>query len=174
MPAQSDPVEELGGLLADAGATPRFDRKRVAASTLYDANYHIAIVACALQIHLKPAGSAGIPPAWLKLLQFLAARPSLVGAFVQSFESRRKDKSLSLMQLPRAYLGDHTHDMVIELLVAGAALMRGKNGLAAGPKFKVLSIIATQVGAEGLFVRERAILERLKGFEPTKAFLGAS
>jgi hypothetical protein len=83
MPRESDPVRELTELLREVGASPRVRPERIARSTLYDLDYHVALVACVIFI---TAGDSAATPhrvvaQWMKILQFIAVRPSLLKNF---------------------------------------------------------------------------------------------
>lgn len=84
-----DPVAQLAHALAQANATPRLNRARIVRSTLHDANYHVAMVACAMHMHADAGAPRRILAAWLKLLQFVAARPALVDNLLEYSRSRR-------------------------------------------------------------------------------------
>jgi len=173
---QNDALRELGRLLATAGARPTINRSRVAPSTLHDATYHVAVIACALRSHGASAGSVKrrILAAWLKLLQFVAARPSLVENLREYVRTRRDGDLENWSLMPRGYLGDRTHDGVVDLLVAAGILRRDGDFLEASTRFDTLDSIGQRIEVDGLFSGERAILEKLKEVRVTKALLGGT
>lgn len=80
-------LDELDELLTAAAAHTKVTRARVSRSTLYDIRYHTAIVACAMHAHADPEAPRILTP-WLKLLQFVAARPALVEPFLDGVRTR--------------------------------------------------------------------------------------
>jgi hypothetical protein len=172
--AEEDPVLALGDALAQVDARPKINRARIVRSTLHDANYHVAIIACAMRMHSEPESSRRILAAWLKLLQFVAARPALVENLLEYWRTRRKRDLEKWSLMPRGYMGDKTHDGVIDFLAAAGILSRDGDYLGAGPRFDVLERIAAQVEAEKLFAGERHILDRLREMRPTKVLLGGA
>ena len=168
-----DAVAELRQVLADAGARPRLDRSRMAPSTLYDADYHVAVVACALKAYSPRRGTSTtrVLAAWIKLMQFLAARPILAENFREYVRTRRDGDLEKWSLMPRGYLGDRTHDSVIELLVASSILRRDGDYLEPGARFDVLTRLHVRIEREGLFKGERNILTQLQDVTPTKALL---
>src|SRR5208283_1887223 len=115
-----DPVRELKALLAQIKATPVAAKREVAASILYDSDYHFALVACAFAMHAKPdsKGRKQILAPWLKLLQFVAARPRLL-ADVRDWAGGRLSPDLETWsKMPRGFILDRTHDGIIDFLVA--------------------------------------------------------
>lgn len=169
-----DVVAELGKLLRDAGVEPRLNRARIAPSTLYDAEYHIAVIACAMRINGERDGDTAsrILAGWLKLLQFLASRPTLVEDFEEYIRTRRDGDLEKWGLMPRGYLGDRTHDAVVDLLVASGILSRAGDYIVGGQRYPVLVAIVTEVERANLFEGERKILEQLRGIRATKALLG--
>lgn len=171
-----DPVAELTRALAAAGAQPRFNRSRVAPSILYDRDYHVAIIACAIRINAVSRGGSvvRILAAWLKLLQFVAARPALVQN-LQEYARTRLDGDLEKWSLmPRGYLGDRVHDGVVDFLVASGHLRRSGDYLEEGNRFGALQQMAIQIEKDKMFERERRILNELREVRPTKTLLGGT
>ncbi len=166
-----DPLKELGQMLADAGAHPRINRSGLAPSILHDTTYHVAVIACAMRSHASGSRHR-ILGAWLKLLQFVAARPSLVANLRQYSQSKRGKDRDNWPLMPRGYLGDQTHDGVVELLVAARILGRDGDYLECADQFHVLDALASRVATDGMFVGERNILGQLTDLRPTKALMG--
>ena len=158
-----DHIKQLGELLSEAGAHVSFSPSRVAPSTLYDAEYHVAVIACAFSSHGVKHGSEGvlISPALLKLLQFVSARPSLVPK-IRSWLKQRKHRSLeAISDMPRGYIGDKTHDRAINFLVARGILKHHGTNLAAGPNYQMLTDLHQELEAQDLFSSERCTLTLL-------------
>ena len=76
--------------------------------------------------------------------------------------------------MPRGYLGDETHDNVIDLLVACGVLLKAGDWIEASSRYSVLADLGARIDAEGLFVGERTIMERLRSVRVTKVLLGAT
>ena len=161
-----DHLLQLGDLLAEAGARVSFSPTRVAPSTLYDLDYHIAIIACALSIYGggQVSNEGGMPPALLKLLQFVSARPSLLPNVVSWLEQRRNRTLETISDMPRGYVGDRTHDRAVSYLVAHRTLRHHGNKLVSGPNYRVLSDLRKQVEALDLFLSERRTLSALVSY----------
>lgn len=168
-----DPVAALGEALVQTKATPRLNRARIVRSTLHDANYHVAMIACATKIHAE-GEPRRVLAAWLKLLQFVAARPSLVENLLEYSRSRKSGDLQKWALMPRGYMGDQTHDAVVDFLVAAAIVRRDGDFIEAGPRYSVLEELATQIEAGKMFASERELLGRLREVKPTKVMLGGS
>lgn len=173
IPSSVDELNELSELLTASRARTKITPARVSRSTLYDMRYHTAIIACAMRAHGEGATHRILTP-WLKLLQFVAARPTLVAPFLEYAESRRARGFESWSRMPRGYLGDETHDGVVDLLVASGILRKVGDSIEASTHYALIVQLADQIEAERLFVGERTILGRLHGVRVTKAMLGAS
>ncbi|HVZ33201.1 MAG TPA: hypothetical protein VG963_12295 [Polyangiaceae bacterium] len=167
-------MNELSELLSDAQAQMRITRARVSRSTLYDSRYHMAMIACAMRLHANGSNHRILAP-WLKFLQFVAARPTLVDPFLEYSSGRREEGELqSWSQMPRGYIGDETHDSVIDLLVACGVLLKASDWIEASTRYSVLADLGARIEAEGLFAGERAIMDRLRSVRVTKVLLGAT
>lgn len=173
LPQSGDALEELTQLLTAARARTKINRARLTRSTLYDPQYHIAVIACALRVHGEGPHHRILTP-WLKLLQFVAARPALVDQFRAYARSRREGDLQSWAQMPRGYLGDETHDGVVDLLVASGILRKSGDSIEGSTRYSVLEDLATRIETDELFVGERAIIEGLRDVRITKALLGAT
>lgn len=174
-PASSEPdfVDELAELLSSARAKATISRARLARSTLYDPQYHIAVIACAMRIHSERPHHR-ILASWLKLLQFIAARPTLVDQFIGYAGARRAGDLELWQQMPRGYLGDETHEGVMNLLVASGMLRKVGDAIEASSRYSMLAQLVDRIELDGLFSGERAILQRLRSVKVTKVLLGAS
>jgi len=108
---------------------------------------------------------------WLKILQFVAVRPSLLKNF-QMWAGTRRHQDLDIWQkMPRGYLGDNTHDRTLELLVAGGVLVREGDALVPGSRFADLRRIYDELEARGLLQTERATLLELANTRVNKTLL---
>ena len=117
----ANPLKAIGELLAGR-AQPVVVPERLAPSAIYDLQYRVAVIASALEMHAKPYGlnQRRIHAARLKLLQFIACRPRLLGMF-RSWSQAQHDAQLSFatsQRLRRGFLGDQMHEDVVALLVA--------------------------------------------------------
>jgi hypothetical protein len=170
---ETDFVDELAQLLESAMAKATINPARLARSTLYDPQYHIAVIACAMYLHGEGPQHRILAP-WLKFLQFVAARPTLVDQFVQ-YAGVRRDSALELwQQMPRGYLGDETHESVIDFLVASSILQRSGDSIEGSSQYSALRNLARSIEEDDFFAAERAILDRLRSVKVTKVLLGAS
>jgi hypothetical protein len=169
-----DPVAQLSDALTRSHAKLRINRARLVPSTLHDATYHVAMIACAMRVHGGPGKTKRVLAAWLKLLQFVAARPSLVDNLLEYARSRRDGDLEKWSLMPRGYLGDRTHDSVVDFLVAAGRLRRDGDHVEAAARFDVLEGIATKIEATRMFERERTILMQLREIRPTKVLLGGA
>ena len=176
MATNADALEELAGLLAQIGATPVVRQERLAMSPLYDADYHRAIVACAFVTHAKrePDGLPRLLAPWLKLLQFVAARPRLVPQLRAWVGTRRNADLETWRNMPRGFLGDSTHDATVDYLVASAVLRREKDNLVAGPRVEVLHVLDARLRNRRLFTLERNVLEGLLDVRPNRTMLSGA
>lgn len=173
MPSESDPVRELAAMLREAGASARVRPERIARSTLYDLDYHVALIGCVFFIAGvdETPSSYRVVAHWLKLLQFVAVRPSLLSDF-QIWAGRRRHQDLDTWQrMPRGYLGDSTHDRTVDLLVAGGVLVRKEDALVGGSRFADLRRIYDDLVARDLLRSERATLIELARARMNKTLL---
>jgi hypothetical protein len=173
MPSESDPVQELAAMLREAGASARVRPERIGRSTLYDLDYHVALIACVFFSAPgdEAARSHHVVAHWLKILQFIAVRPSLVPDF-QIWAGTRRHQDLDTWQrMPRGYLGDSTHDHTVELLVAGGVLAREGDTLVAGSRFADLRRIYDDLVAGNLLHSERMALLELSPNRVNKTLL---
>jgi hypothetical protein len=111
---------------------------------------------------------------WLKLLQFVAARPRLVPDLRAWAETRRNADLETWRRMPRGYVGDRTHDSVIEFLVAAGVLEQDKDQLVSGPHVAVLDALYDRIRVANLFATERQVLVELFGIHPNKTMLGGA
>jgi hypothetical protein len=173
VPEFENKVQELASLLRDIGATPRFSNDRVVRSTLYDLDYHVAIIACAFSINAirRTDNTMRIVSHWLKLLQFIAARPRLLADFHRWAHNRRQPTVDSWQTMPRGFLGDRTHDRVIDLLVAGGVLFRTAEEIVSGERFAVLENLHERIVSREILLSERATLTELARTAVNKTML---
>lgn len=172
--SDEDPVAVLGALLAAVNATPALDRARIVHPTLHDADYHIAMIACAMAVYAARSPTRRVLAPWLKLLQFVAARPALVDNLLEYARARRGDDLEKWALMPRGYMGDTTHDRAVDYLVAAQMLRREGDWLEAGSRVEALDAIVAYVERRSLFQAERRIFERLGEIRPTKTMLGGA
>ncbi len=173
MPSDPDPVQELAALLRDVGASARVRTERIARSTLYDLDYHVALISCVFSIAAgdEKAASPRMVGHWLKILQFVAVRPSLLPDF-RIWAVTRRHQDLDIWQrMPRGYLGDSTHDRTVELLVAGAVLVRQGDELVPGSRFAALRRVYEDLIRSDLLRSERATLAELATISVNKTLL---
>lgn len=173
MPNESDPLSDLSEMLRKVGASPRVRPERVVRSALYDLDYHVALIACVFFIASgdQSMRSPRIVAHWLKILQFIAVRPSLLSDFLIWSGTRRRQDLDTWQRMPRGYLGDHTHDRTVELLVAGGVLAREGDALVAGSRFADLQQVYDDLIAANLLSSERATLLELSRIRTNKTLL---
>ena len=169
----SSKVHQLAGLLRETGARPRVSSGRVVRSTLYDLDYHLALIACVFfTASERPTdGPRRVVAHWLKILQFIAMRPLLLQDFLQWAQARRRPDLDVWQKMPRGFLGDRTHDRTVELLVARGVLHRTGDSLIGGEDFGLLEDLHRQVVARDLFRPEREALERMSLLRVNKTLL---
>jgi hypothetical protein len=73
--------------------------------------------------------------------------------------------------MPRGYVGDRTHDAIIEFLVASGILEREKDQLMDGPRVAALDRLYEQLRAANLFAAERQVLAELLDIRANKTML---
>jgi hypothetical protein len=131
--ASQNALEILAGLLQSGKARPDVNPARLAPSAIYDLHYRMIIVASAFEIHARPylLGQRRIATSRLKLLQFVAMRPSLVSVMRKWSESQgfAQESILAPHQLRRGFLNDEIHDCVVSFLVARGLLGRMESHL---------------------------------------------
>jgi len=166
-------VGALVALLRETGAKPRVSSDRVVRSTLYDLDYHVALIACVFftNAEQRTDNTRSIVTHWLKILQFIAVRASLLQDFQHWAKARRSPNVDTWQKMPRGYLGDRTHDRTVELLVAGKVLYRTPDVLISGERFNVLRVIYKGIVAQDLFTSERDTLRTLTQIPVNKTLL---
>jgi hypothetical protein len=169
-----DSIQFLAELLSGQ-AIPVVSSERLAPSTFYDLRYRIFVIASAFEIHAKPyaPNMRRIQGARLKLLQFIACRPWLLG-MVRVWSKAQHDAQLSMassQRLRRGFLGDTMHDDVVSFLVARGILSRMNSHLADGPNTAWLGQLHSRITEEELFGRERHVLKELVSVKITNAML---
>ena len=163
---EKDPIHALAELLRASKAPLVVFHDRFARSAFYDPYYRIMVIAAVLGIFGKEAGlgKRSIQGSRLKLLQFIGSRPWLF-AMVQEWSHTRNSGRfavLSAQRIRRGFLGDTTHDQVVDLLVAHGALVRARGKLIASDAGPLGSLYAMAVKRD-LFVAERETLVELSG-----------
>ena len=173
MPSETDPVRELAAVLREAGASARVRPERIVRSTLYDLDYHVALIACVFFVAAgdETMSSHRVVAHWLKILQFIAVRPSLLFDFKIWAGTRRHQDLDTWQRMPRGYLGDSTHERTVELMVACGMLAREEDELVAGSRFADLRRIYDDLVAGNLLSSERATLLELSHTRVNKTLL---
>lgn len=173
MSSESDPVRELSAVLREIGASARVRPERIVRSALYDLDYHVALIACVFFIATadEVSRSRRVVAHWLKILQFIAVRPSLLTDFQIWADTRRHQDLDTWQRMPRGYLGDSTHDRTVELLVAAGVLAREGDALVAGSRFADLRRIYDDLVSENLLSSERETLLELSHTRVNKTLL---
>ena len=166
-------VQELAELLRESGAKPRVSPDRVVRSTLYDLDYHIALIACVVFIasDRRTDGTRRVVAHWLKILQFIAVRPSLLPDFLRWARARRRPDLDTWQKMPRGYLGDRTHDRTVELLVATKVLHRTADALVGGDNFVRLEALYRDIVARNLLISERDALQTMSTIPVNRTLL---
>lgn len=166
-------VQQLAELLRESAAKPRVSPDRVVRSTLYDLDYHVALIACVFFIAFESRtdGTRSVVAHWLKILQFIAVRPLLLPDFLRWARTRRRPDLDTWQKMPRGYLGDHTHDRTVELLVATRVLHRTADALMGGPNFGTLEALYRDIVARNLLVSEREALETMSSIAVNRTLL---
>jgi hypothetical protein len=169
-----NPLHEIGELLSNR-ALPVIAPERLAPSAIYDLQYRMAVFASAFEIHAKPYafGQRRIHSARLKLLQFIACRPWLVG-MVRKWSEARYDAQLSLatsQRLRRGFLSDQMHEDVVAFLVARGVLDRSGAHLITSAHGDFLTRLHLTNIKEDLFSVERTVLKDLLAVQITNPML---
>lgn len=161
-------LEELADLVKAAGAHARLRPGRIVTSTLYDLDYRVAVIACALHIcgEGRQNGTRGVLSHWLQLIQFVAARPGMLPEAEQWASERRRRTHEDWLGMPRGYVEDEVHNRVVELLVATSVLRRNEGALEGGARFAALTRIYQQVEKLDLLGDERAVLTKMATMKP--------
>lgn len=169
-----DPIAALDALLVKVGAVPEFVRTRVSRSHLYDVDYQVAMIACAFGLcaSVGELKKRELLRAWLKLLQFVAARPRLAPDMIRWANSRRQQDFETWSKMPRGYVGDQTHDAVVDMLVANGTLVEHADHLLLGPQASFLEAVFRSVCDAGLFAAERDVMLQVRDLPVSKTMLG--
>ena len=169
-----NPLQAIGELLAGR-AQPVIAPERLAPSAIYDLQYRMAVIASAFEIHAKPYAFSQrrIHAARLKLLQFIACRPWLLG-MLRRWGEAQHDAQLSMatsQRLRRGFLGDQMHEDVVAFLLARGMLIWSGSHIAAGPGADWLRQLHSANIEHGLFSVERDALEKMLNIRITNAML---
>lgn len=169
-------LQQLAGILDASQTSLQLRPERVSSSVLHDATYHFLLLSYAFWRHSRDRGGRrSVLAAWLKLLQFAAARPELVEDLEQWVQSQRK-RQLHLEdwpRLPRGYLSDRTHDALIEYLEICSYLVRKGDDVVEAAGVHHLDAVAQLLIDQDLLSGERAIIDQFAGKHVTKKALGA-
>lgn len=173
MPDGISAVQALAALLKETGARPRVSSDRVVRSTLYDLDYHVALIACVFfeAAEQGTTESRSVIAPWLKILQFIAVRPALLSDFQRWAGARRQPDLNTWQKMPRGYLGDNTHDRTVELLIAGKILCRTPDRLVSGDRFAMLQTLYENIVTRDLLRSERSTLRELARTPANKTLL---
>lgn len=172
----NNPLRRLAALLAASGAQPNITPERLAPSTVYDLEYRVLVIAMAFQIHAAPDSHSSQPRIQnrrLKLLQFIAMRPWLIGV-IRAWSQSRHNAKLSLDSdegRRRGFISDAMHDDVLDFLVAGGALRREDLYVISGPNWSVILELYSEALGNSLFEREIATLRELEEVVVTNEML---
>jgi len=172
----NSPIARLAVLLDASGAQPDITPERLAASTVYDLEYRVLIVAMAFQIHAardKYSSRPRIQSRRLKLLQFIAMRPWLVPV-IREWSLSRRDAQRSLDSeegLRRGFISDTMHDDVLDFLVAAGALRREELYVVSGTNSSVIFDLYSEALGRALFDAELTALRQLKDVVITNEML---
>jgi hypothetical protein len=168
-----DPVTILGDILRGIGATVTVDTDRLSRSTLYDFDYHFAVIACVFAEHatIDDAGHKSVVAGWLKLMQFVAARPRLAEQVLSWSANRLRYKSMLWHRIPRGYIGDEMHDAAVDFLVASEVLDRWHDRIIGGIRVQWLADTYTRICRDNLFKTERDVIIVLKTIRVNKTML---
>ena len=171
----ADVFGQLGELLSTANAQLSIAPKVSTRSTIYDLDYRVSIVACAIQALSTPdvLGQRKVIANWLKLAQFTAMRPAMLSHVLEWIEER-KSTVLFSERWRRGFVGDRVHDAVIEYLSAQGIVQRQEDLLLSGPHYSVLAEVESTVRANDAFLNERFVLARFAELRPIKAMLGGA
>ena len=171
--SSSAKVHQLGELLRETGARPRVSSDRVVRSTLYDLDYHVALIACVFFIasDRRTDHTLSVVAHWLKILQFIAVRPPLLQDFLRWARARRHPDLDTWQKMPRGFLGDRTHDRTVELLIATKVLHRTADSLIGGEDFARLEDLYRHILTKDLLRPERDALETMSRLPINKTLL---
>jgi hypothetical protein len=159
-------------------ATPIVDKSRVVPSSTYDFDYRALLVGFAFQMHAKSwRGSVRqLGTARLKLMQFIAQRPWLLG-IVREWGDNRKDAYMSMLahqRFRRGYVSDPLFDRVVDFLVADHVLVRTATHLIEGPHFSRLQSRLNAAQEANLFENECDVLREFSSITVTNSMLEGS
>ena len=171
---ETDPIPALAELLRASKLPLAVFRDRFARSAFYDPHYRIMVIAAALSIVGKSdvSGTRSIQESRLKLLQFIGSRPWLL-TMVQEWSRTRRSGRFSVFspqRLRRGFLGDTTHDQVVNLLLAHGGLLRAGGKLISPATGPLDGLYVMAVNSE-LFVAERDTLAQLSRIKITNKML---
>lgn len=161
MPTESQILSEL---LGGTNARPYANPQRSSPSSVYDLQYRTFVIAACLRTIGRPEGNfRKVASNKLRLLQFVAMRPWLVG-MVENWSATRKDAQQSLQSsqsLRRGFISDGMHDSIIDYLVAAGLLYKQKGQIAEKLQESGLDSIFDEVVKAGLFTTEQETIRSL-------------
>ena len=173
--ADASPFEVLADLLQSGRAQPALSSDRLAPSAFYDLHYRVMVIASTVEIHAQAdvAGNRQIQTGRLKLLQFVACRPWLMPT-LREWSGTRRARQLSVLstqRFRRGFLGDTTHDRVVDFLVAHSVFVRLGVHLVTDLNVHILSTLYSSAVDQQLFSAERQALHDLLGVKITNRML---
>jgi hypothetical protein len=74
--------------------------------------------------------------------------------------------------MPRGYVGDTTHDAILDLLVANHALVKDGDSVREGTAVNMLDMYFSELVEKNLFSTERAVISNLLDVRVSKTMLG--
>ena len=163
-------AELLGG-----HARPVIRPQRLAPATIYDLDYRMAVIALTIwKLGTETdEGDLKIDSARLKLFQFVAQRPTMLPAMGEWAKSKHASGLLrdSSQRLRRGYLGDSTHDQVIEYMIACKSLRAEGRNFIAKKSDKYIGGIVAEAESQEMFVTERLALQELGALRVTNTMM---
>lgn len=170
----SSSISQLAELLG-GHAKPVIRSHRLAPATTYDIDYRMVIVALTFHAHgTKTTDNVlRIDSARMKLLQFVAQRPNMIRAMREWSQSGHASGLLrdSPQRLRRGYLGDSTHDQVVEYMAACKIIRPNGRYLTEEKTSSYIFDVNSAAIAQDMFASERAVLRELLAIRVTNAML---
>ena len=135
----------------------------------------MAVVALTMHRHgtKTTEGALRIDVTRLKLLQFIAQRPNMVAAMREWARSKHPSGLLrdSPQRLRRGYIGDSTHDQVVEYMIACGILRAEGRYLLSRKDSTYIDEVYRAAVNDTMFESERTVLEELSHLRFTNAML---
>jgi hypothetical protein len=94
---------------------------------------------------------------------------------LRAWAETRRDADLDTWRkMPRGYLGDRTHDGVIQFLVAADVLHRDRDAIASGTQISMLDNLYDRIKADTLLLEEQRVLTDLLTVHPNKTMMAGA